>query len=74
MVCTICNDEIETTTRNYTITECGHKFHTICLMKNVQTNGTVCPSCSVTTAGTRKTGKIIEPKYKAPYSRCTQMM
>lgn len=42
--CPICFDEIETNKNNIT-TECGHKFHTSCLMKNVTINGFGCPYC-----------------------------
>ena len=42
--CPICFDSIETTT-NCVTTECGHKFHCSCLMKNTATNGFGCPMC-----------------------------
>ena len=42
--CIICMDELENTT-NYVKTECGHEFHTSCLMKNVSHNGFACPCC-----------------------------
>jgi hypothetical protein len=41
--CPICFDIINST--NQTITECGHAFHTNCLMKNVMHNGFGCPYC-----------------------------
>ena len=41
--CPICFDVINAT--NQTITECGHAFHTNCLMKNVLHNGVGCPYC-----------------------------
>jgi len=41
--CPICFDTINAT--NQTITECGHTFHTNCLMKNVLHNGFGCPYC-----------------------------
>lgn len=44
MECPICYDEIETT-KNCITTECGHKFHAKCLMKNAHINGFSCPSC-----------------------------
>jgi len=46
MVCSLCHNQIEID-RNYTVTDCGHKFHTSCLMKNVQEFGRGCPSCSL---------------------------
>ncbi len=71
MMCPICNDTIETTTRNYTITECGDKFHTTCLMNHVQKNGFSCLS-KTWSSETGVKGK--KSKYKPPHSRCTQMM
>lgn len=41
--CPICFETITVT--NQTITECGHTFHTNCLMKNVMHNGFGCPYC-----------------------------
>ena len=42
--CPICMDQIEGN-RNKVVTECGHCFHTSCLMKNVAHNGFGCPYC-----------------------------
>jgi len=42
--CPICMDQIEGD-RNKVVTECGHCFHTSCLMKNVSHNGFGCPYC-----------------------------
>jgi hypothetical protein len=42
--CPICMDTIEGE-KNKVITECGHCFHTSCLMKNVAHNGFGCPYC-----------------------------
>lgn len=42
--CPICMEEIDTKI-NYVITECGHKFHTKCLLTNVAHNGFGCPYC-----------------------------
>ena len=42
--CPICMDMIEVS-KNCVTTECGHKFHTSCLMKNVSFNGFECPYC-----------------------------
>ena len=41
--CPICMDEIEE--KNRVTTECGHCFHTSCLMTNVSHNGFGCPYC-----------------------------
>lgn len=41
--CPICMDDIMEV--NYVITECGHTFHTSCLMKNAAHNGFGCPYC-----------------------------
>jgi hypothetical protein len=42
LLCPICFENIGKT---ITVTECGHKFHTGCLMKNVAKNGFACPCC-----------------------------
>jgi hypothetical protein len=42
--CPICMDVIEGN-KNCVTTECGHKFHTNCLMKSVAHNGFGCPYC-----------------------------
>jgi len=42
--CPICMDEIDGE-KNKVTTECGHCFHTSCLMKNVAHNGFGCPYC-----------------------------
>ena len=42
--CPICMDPIETQ-RNCVTTECGHCFHTNCLMTSVAHNGFGCPYC-----------------------------
>lgn len=42
--CPICMDEINGE-KNKVTTECGHCFHTSCLMKNVSHNGFGCPYC-----------------------------
>ena len=41
--CPICFDTIGV--QNNVTTECGHKFHASCLMKNVSVNGFGCPCC-----------------------------
>lgn len=42
--CPICMEEIQEN-KNKIITECGHIFHTSCLMKNASQNGFGCPYC-----------------------------
>lgn len=42
--CPICMDALDVT-KNFAATECGHKFHLSCLMKNVAHNGFGCPYC-----------------------------
>jgi hypothetical protein len=42
--CPICMDCFDVT-NNFAVTECGHKFHLSCLMKNVSHNGFGCPYC-----------------------------
>lgn len=41
--CPICLEDIGA--ENCVLTECGHSFHTNCLMKNVAFNGFGCPYC-----------------------------
>lgn len=43
--CPICMEVIETMAKNYCVTECGHCFHTNCLMQSVAHNGFGCPYC-----------------------------
>ena len=42
--CPICMDVIEGN-KNCVTTDCGHQFHTNCLMKSVAHNGFGCPYC-----------------------------
>ena len=42
--CPICMDSIEIS-KNCVTTECGHCFHTNCLMKSITHNGFGCPYC-----------------------------
>jgi hypothetical protein len=44
ITCPICMDDL-VSTANFTKTECGHCFHTSCLMRNVAHNGFGCPYC-----------------------------
>jgi len=43
--CPICMESIQSVTVNCVTTECGHCFHTNCLMKSVVHNGFGCPYC-----------------------------
>lgn len=45
MDCPICMECIISTTTNCLTTDCGHTFHTSCLMKNTAINGYGCPCC-----------------------------
>jgi len=47
--CPICMDKIEGN-KNKLVTECGHCFHTSCLLKNAAHNGFGCPYCRTTLA------------------------
>ena len=47
--CPICMNCIELNA-NCTTTECGHRFHSSCLMKNIAHNGFCCPNCRTTMA------------------------
>lgn len=42
--CPICYDDMDLL-KNCVTTECGHKFHCSCLMKNASVNGFSCPMC-----------------------------
>lgn len=42
--CPICMDAVQTN-NNCVITECGHTFHTRCLLTNIVHNGYGCPYC-----------------------------
>ena len=42
--CPICYDDMDLL-KNCVTTECGHKFHCSCLMKNAANNGFSCPMC-----------------------------
>lgn len=42
--CSICLETINKN-KNKVITNCGHTFHCICLIKNVSINGLACPYC-----------------------------
>jgi len=43
MECPICFENIGD--KNCLVTDCGHSFHTSCLMQNVSVNGFGCPCC-----------------------------
>lgn len=43
--CCICMDSIVDKNINCVTTECGHTFHTNCLMANISHNGFGCPYC-----------------------------
>jgi len=47
--CPICLDDIDTT-KNFIITECGHKFHCSCFMRHSAIQGFNCPYCRSITA------------------------
>ena len=49
--CPICMDCIDND-KNKVITDCGHCFHTSCLMQNAAHNGFGCPYCRQTLAST----------------------
>jgi hypothetical protein len=41
--CSICMDKINYA--NYTITRCGHNFHSSCIFKMIKSNNNNCPIC-----------------------------
>ena len=58
--CPICMDPIEGD-KNKVITECGHCFHTNCLMTSVAHNGFGCPYCRTEMA--KEVNEIDESEY-----------
>jgi len=42
--CVICFDEIQKQD-SYSLEQCGHSFHTDCIVKNIQTGNITCPTC-----------------------------
>ena len=58
--CPICFDAIEGN-KNKVITECGHCFHTNCLMTSVAHNGFGCPYCRTEMA--KEVNEIDESEY-----------
>lgn len=44
MICPICINEIKGP-KNRIVTECGHTFHSRCLLLNISINGFACPYC-----------------------------
>ena len=45
LTCPICMDDIFQHANNFMRTECGHCFHSSCLIKNIDHNGFDCPYC-----------------------------
>ena len=43
--CPICLELLPSSNKNRVVTECGHVFHTSCLLTNVLHNGFGCPYC-----------------------------
>jgi hypothetical protein len=50
LVCSICLNDIDDTSRNIIKTECSHIFHSTCFLQNVAFNGFDCPNCRNTLA------------------------
>ena len=44
MECSICYENIEEN-NDCTITKCGHRFHSTCIIKHITIGGTFCPYC-----------------------------
>lgn len=55
--CPICMDAIDMA-KNCSTTECGHCFHTSCLVRNVKMNGISCPCCRTAMAIDEKQDKL----------------
>ena len=45
LVCSICLNSIDDTSKNIIKTECNHIFHSSCFLQNVAFNGFDCPNC-----------------------------
>lgn len=57
--CPICLENIDGV-KNKTTTDCGHSFHTSCIMKNVAHNGFGCPYCRTVMAENPHTDEASE--------------
>lgn len=51
MNCRICLNDIKTKDLSYSLPECGHKFHTKCIVHWFRSNQTRCPLCNHGGAG-----------------------
>lgn len=60
--CPICLENIDGV-KNKTTTDCGHSFHTSCIMKNVAHNGFGCPYCRTVMAENPHTDEASEYTY-----------
>ena len=43
--CVICMDEISESDATYKMDNCGHVFHTDCIVRSIQTGNITCPCC-----------------------------
>ena len=60
--CPICFETVGTT--NCVVTECGHTFHSNCLMRNVAYNGFGCPYCRTEMATVPKDEESDDSEYE----------
>jgi hypothetical protein len=65
--CPICMDHIESNAKNCVTTECGHCFHTNCLMRSVAHNGFGCPYCRTAMAEVPDDEETIYSDYYEDY-------
>lgn len=71
--CAICLDDINLAV-NCVRTECGHCFHTSCLMKNVAHNGFGCPYCRTEMASIASDNCDSESEYSEERSTLEMVM
>jgi len=64
--CPICY-EVFNGSNNRLITECGHEFHTSCLMRNAAHNGFNCPCCRGVMAEEPELDEDEEDDYSSGY-------
>lgn len=60
--CVICLEEVEIN-KNITFTQCGHCFHSNCLIKNIAYNGYNCPYCRSSMADIPNNFRTIRENY-----------
>jgi len=73
-ICSICHNDIDSN-KNFVITNCGHKFHFMCLYENIKKNnlsGNKCPLCRKYLSG-RSKKQSPEPPINSIYNFQTNL-